>query len=57
MTVLDRKVCINGVEVEGLCVARWGDGNWALLVRISDWVLVVRVVDLVGLLLVGTRFL
>jgi len=57
VTVLDRKVCINGVEVEGLCVARWGDGNWALLVRISDWVLVVRVVDLVGLLLVGTRFL
>jgi len=31
--------------VEGLCVAHWGDGNWALLVRISGWVLLVKVVD------------
>jgi hypothetical protein len=38
-------VCIKGVEVEGLFGARWGDGNWALLVRINGWVLLVKVVD------------
>jgi hypothetical protein len=45
LIVLDRNVCIKGVEVEGLFVARWGDDNWVLLVRINGWVLLVKVVD------------
>jgi hypothetical protein len=36
---------MKGVGMEGLFVARCRDGNWALLVKISDWVLLVRVVD------------
>jgi hypothetical protein len=31
--------------MEGLFVARGRDDNWALLVKISDWVLLLRVVD------------
>jgi len=44
LTVRDRNIWIRGVEVEGLFITRWGDGNWALLVGINGWVLVVKVV-------------
>jgi hypothetical protein len=38
LTVLDRNVCIKGVEVQGLFGVRWGNGNWTLLVRRNGWV-------------------
>jgi len=33
------------VGMVGLCVACCRDGKWALLIRISGWVLLVEVVD------------
>jgi len=36
---------MKGVGMVGLCVACCRDGKWALLIKISGWVLLVEIVD------------